>query len=91
MFFFGSYVTPQCIRCRSDAAKAKNDGATPLFMAAQNGHAACAEVLLKHGAAVDKARHCFVQCPLAPHRNSNRLRYPMLSDEQLLNGLCKTM
>ena len=37
--------------------QANNDGATPLSMAAQNGHERCVELLLAKGAAVDQANN----------------------------------
>ena len=40
---------------RPESHQADQGGATPLFVAAQNGHVDNVEVLLKHGAAVDKA------------------------------------
>ena len=36
--------------------KALDDGRGPLFQAAKNGHAGVVELLMRHGAAVDKAR-----------------------------------
>jgi len=50
---FGSiYLTSQYIR---DAFM--NDGATPLFVSSQNGHAEVAKLLLSKGAKADQARN----------------------------------
>ena len=40
--------------------KATNDGATPLLMAAQNGHTEIVDVLLKHDAEPDQPMVCLV-------------------------------
>ena len=41
----------------ADIDKARNDGATPLFIASQNGHVDVVSVLLEQGADIDKARN----------------------------------
>ena len=39
----------------ADIDKAKNDGATPLFIASQNGHVDVVRVLVEQGADINKA------------------------------------
>lgn len=46
--------------CKVDTAL--HDGATPLFVAAQNGHFPVARLLLKRGAEVDAKREVSVIC-----------------------------
>ena len=44
------------IEAGADVNKAMDNGATPLYMAAQNGHEAVVRALIEFGADVNKAR-----------------------------------
>ena len=55
-----------------DQARTDN-GATPLFMASQNGHHLVVEALLQHGAAVDKATTDYGTTPLSIASSNGKL------------------
>jgi ankyrin repeat protein len=46
----------ELIKAGADVNQATSDGATPLFLAAQNGHESCVALLIQAGADVRKAR-----------------------------------
>jgi ankyrin repeat protein len=50
----------------------RTDGASPLFIAAQMGHAECVKLLLQHGAEVDQRR--LVRCPSVMSHNDRNAR-----------------
>ena len=58
--------------------KSADDGAVPLFLAAQEGHDACVEVLLEHGADANLMTHDNPALPLYAALQFNRLRYDTL-------------